>query len=132
MKLQSLPIVHSHPATSINRPKAKQRLISHFLSKNPKSSANPTLSSRLTWVEGGGGSTFLQPGGGTGTIVTKLFGSLLDVLLQEIVAGCAVSSHSAVEQPQLVVKDFDLEVEPKFTMRPEWLSRKPKKGSEYE
>lgn len=42
-------------------------------------------------------------------------------------AGYAVSSHSAVEQPQLVVKDFDLEVEPKFTVKSEGLSSKPKK-----
>lgn len=77
----------------------------------------------------GWGSTLLQPGGGTCTIVPKMFGSLLDVLLQEIVAGHAVSSHSAVEQPQLVVKDFDLQVEPEFTVKSEWLAGKPKKLS---
>lgn len=77
----------------------------------------------------GGGSTLLQPGGGTSTIVAKMFRSLFDVLLQEIVAGYAVRSHSAVEQPQLVVKDFDLQVEPKFTVKSEWLAGKPKKIS---
>lgn len=78
-----------------------------------------------------GGSTLLQPGGGAGTIVFKMFGSLLDVLLQEIVAGYAVSSHSAVEQPQLVVKDFDLQVEPKFTVKSEWLAGNPKNRSHF-
>lgn len=68
-------------------------------------------------VGGSGASNLLQPGGGTGTVIPKMFRGLLDVLLQEIVAGYAVSSHSVVEQPQLVVKDFDLQVEPKLTVK---------------
>lgn len=94
----------------------------------------PSGHSRLTWGGGCGGSgasNLLQPGGGTGTVIPKMFGGLLDVLLQEIVAGYAVSSHSAVEQPQLVVKDFDLQVEPKLTVKSDWLAGKPKTLSSF-
>lgn len=56
-------------------------------------------------------STFLQPGGGAGVAVTEALHGLLDVLPQEAVTRQKVSGDGAVEQPQLVVEDFDLQTE---------------------
>lgn len=125
IKLKTLPIVHAQPDPSIHHIKAKQRQVRQhvcFYQRIPNQAPIPfcpmlfkrrsTNSFRSLAKRSPPqvtlGSTFLQPGGGTGTIVTKLFGRLLHVLLQEIVAGYAVCSHGAVEQPQLVVKYFDL------------------------
>lgn len=53
-------------------------------------------------------STFFQEGGDIGADVVEMFSGLLDVFLQEILTGQAVSCKGAVEHPQLITEDFDL------------------------
>lgn len=58
-------------------------------------------------------STLFQEGGDIGADVVEVFSGLLDVFLQEILTGQAVSCKGAVEHPQLITEDFDLHMERK-------------------